>query len=438
MKRLHIVLAACLLILPLPDLRAYSVLTHEAIIDSVWTTHIRPLLLQRFPDATPEDLKHAYSYAYGGCLIQDLGYVPFSSRHFSDLTHYVRSGDFVAALIRDSETLDEYAFALGALAHYASDLRGHPTVNFAAGQLYPKLRAKYGHVVTYENNPAAHLKTEFSLDVVQVARGLYAPDALHSFIGFNVSKELLDRAFEDTYGLKLKDVFGTLDLALGTYRFSVGHLIPEMTKVAWHQKRADIEKLSPGAKRASFIYVMPRRRYEKEWGKEYKQPGFGARFLAALFHIIPKFGPLRALGFPPVPNQVEGEFLKSFESTVAEYRSLLDEVKTDRMALTNYNLDTGKSVRPGEYKRLDETYMLLVDKLADQQFKTLNAGLRREIVAFFDQTPPGYVSEKTARNLEAMKSIELAGDDSVEGSNPQLAQQPAKTCCRLFNKVTMP
>src|ERR1700719_2834251 len=80
--------------------RAYSVLTHEAIIDAAWDNEIQPSLLKRFPNATPEDLMEARAYAYGGSTIQDLGYYPFGNRAFSDLVHYVRSGDFIISLIR--------------------------------------------------------------------------------------------------------------------------------------------------------------------------------------------------------------------------------------------------------------------------------------------------------------------------------------------------
>src|SRR6202047_2901759 len=124
---------------------AYAVLAHEAIIDSAWATDIRPLLLGRFPNATKEELKEAHGYAYGGSIIQDMGYYPHGSKFFSDLTHYVRSGDFVLALLRDSKDLDGYAFALGALAHYAADNDGHLIgVNRAVPLLYPKLKKKYG------------------------------------------------------------------------------------------------------------------------------------------------------------------------------------------------------------------------------------------------------------------------------------------------------
>src|ERR1700685_4625264 len=185
--------------------QGYSVLTHEAIIDSAWDDAIKPLLLTRFPNSTKEELKTAHSYAYGGCVIQDLGYYPFGSHLFSDLVHYVRTGDFVQALIRDSQDLNEYAFALGALAHYAADNQGHRVaVNLAVPMLYPKLRAKYGDTVVYDQNPAAHLRTEFGFDVLEVAKGRYAPDDYRGFIGFEVAKPLLARAFEETYSLKLE------------------------------------------------------------------------------------------------------------------------------------------------------------------------------------------------------------------------------------------
>src|SRR5215472_15072854 len=82
---------------------AYSVLSHEEVVDMAWTPHIQPLLLARFPGLTPDQLREAHSYAYGGCLIQDLGYYPFGNKFFSDLLHYVRTGDFVQALLRDAQ-----------------------------------------------------------------------------------------------------------------------------------------------------------------------------------------------------------------------------------------------------------------------------------------------------------------------------------------------
>jgi len=149
---------------------AYSVLTHEEIVDLLWTGGIQPLLLARFPGLSEDQLSEAHAYAYGGAVIQDLGYYPFGSVEFSNLVHYVRSGDFVLELLSQSQDANEYACALGALAHYASDIAGHPAVNKAVAMQYPKLRAKYGNSVRYAEDHGAHLKTEFGFDMVQVAK----------------------------------------------------------------------------------------------------------------------------------------------------------------------------------------------------------------------------------------------------------------------------
>src|SRR5215813_10365840 len=210
----------------------YSVLTHEQIVDVLWKDGIQPLLLKRFPNATEEDLRKAHAFAYGGCVLQDMGYYPFGSKYFSDLVHYVRSGDFIEALIRGSSDLDEYAFALGALSHYAADASGHPTINRVTAIEFPKLERKFGPNVTYANDPKAHIQTEFGFDMVQVAKNRYTSDHYHDFIGFEVSKPLLERGFIETYNLKLEDIFGDLDLAIGTYRRSVSKLIPQLTRVA--------------------------------------------------------------------------------------------------------------------------------------------------------------------------------------------------------------
>jgi Zinc dependent phospholipase C len=211
---------------------AYSVLTHEEIVDLLWTDAIRPLLLKRYPGLSEDQIRDAHAYAYGGAVIQDLGYYPFGNREFSNLVHYVRSGDFVRELLLESQDVNEYAFALGALSHYAADIAGHPAVNQAVAIEYPKLRAKFGASVRYAQDKTAHLKTEFGFDTVQVAKNRYASQQYHDFIGFQVSKSLLERVFPVVYGVELKDVLTHEDLAVGSYRFAVSRLIPHMTQVA--------------------------------------------------------------------------------------------------------------------------------------------------------------------------------------------------------------
>ena len=312
---MHRILQVCsvfvLLFALSPVASAYSVLTHEEIIDLVWDKSIKPLILERFPDATDDDLKEAHAYAYGGAVIQDLGYYPFGSHTFSDLVHYVRTGDFVVNLLHESDNINQYAFALGALAHYASDITGHPAVNVAVGIEFPKLRRRYGNTITYAEDKVAHLEVEFGFDVSQVAKGRYAPQSYHDFIGFEVSKPQLERAFKDTYGLELTDVIKHEDLALGTYRRSVSKIIPQMTKVAVVTREKELKSEIPNYQRKKFLYRLKRADYEKQWGKTYEKPGFGARVLAVVLKIMPKIGPFRGLAYKNPTPQTEDLYFKS-------------------------------------------------------------------------------------------------------------------------------
>ena len=400
--------ATCILPARLP---AYSVLTHEAIIDSAWPRDLRPLILERFPNATNDQLREAHAYAYGGAIIADMGYYPFGSKFFSDLAHYTRSGDFVIALLqaaRQSQDMNEYAFALGTLAHYAADNLGHPiAINRTVPLVYPKLRARFGPVITYEDNPSAHLKTEFGFDVIEVARGQYANEAYHDFIGFKVSKPLLERAFQQTYCVPLKDLFTSLDLALGTYRYSVRQAIPEMTKAAWAAKKKDIQALQAGMTRKRFVYRITIAAYQKEWDNQYRRPGFGARFLAFLFRLIPKIGPLRALAFHVPPPAAEKMFLTSLDDTIQRYRELLRTYKAGRLQLANENFDTGRPTRIGEYRLADETYAKLLERYEGHMID-VSPEMRANILMFYGASGAPD-SEKAKSVLAALRTNAAVG-----------------------------
>ena len=363
---------------------AYSVLTHEQIIDLAWEQQLKPLLLARFPGTTPDQLIEAHAYAYGGSVIQDMGYYPFGNKHFSDLVHYVRSGDLVANMLKDAQDANEYAFALGAMAHYASDAEGHPYVNQAVAIDYPKLRRRYGKEVTYEDDPKAHIRTEFGFDVAQVAKQRYAPQSYHDFIGFKVSKPLMERAFRETYGIELKDVFKELDLSIGTFRRSVSTVIPEMTKAALLTKNnVDVPEKNDRARR-KYIYYLSRADYETEWGKQYERPGFFARVLAFLFRLVPKVGPFKAVAFKVPSTQTEDLYLKSLDKTIARYTSELEQLRQQpEIHLPDINFDTGEPTRAGQYKLTDDSYAYLVDKLAGRHFDLLTSSLRDNILSYY-------------------------------------------------------
>jgi hypothetical protein len=389
------VLPVALLFTLVPPARSYSVLTHEAIIDSAWDGSIKPLLLSRYPGASADELREAHAYAYAGAIVQDLGYYPFGSRFFSDLVHYVRSGDFIVNLIRESQNLNEYAFSLGSLAHYAADTAGHAVaVNRSVPIEYPKLRRKFGDVITYEDDPEAHLRVEFGFDVLQVARGNYAPDTYHDFIGFKVAKDALSRAFFDTYGLELSDVFKSTDLAIGTYRRTVSKIIPEMTKVAWNLRKDELTKQQPGMTGKKFRYNLSRASYHKEWGTEYQKPGIGARVLAFFLRIIPKFGPFKALSFKPPTPETDKLFQQSFNRTLDNFREELKVRDPGQLQLANRDFDTGASTRPGEYRMADEAYAKLAMKLAEKD--AVESDVSDNVLAFFADLNQPYATKKDA------------------------------------------
>lgn len=249
-----------------------------------------------------------------------MGYCPFGSRFFSDLLHYVRSGDFILSLIRNSQDLNEYAFSLGALAHYAADNNGHPAaVNMVVPLLYPKLRLEFGNHVTYADDPLSHVKTEFGFDVLQVAQGHYAPDGYHRFIGFQVARPVLERAFQETYGMQLGEVFANVSLAIGSYRRSVSSGIPAMTRVAWRLNTSEIVHDAPGTTRQKFLYNLSRASYQKNWGNEYQKPGLRSRFLTLVFRIMPPVGRSSALAFRIPTPAAERMFMASFNVTLDRY-----------------------------------------------------------------------------------------------------------------------
>ena len=379
-----IVAALCGVIVPSRPATAYSVLAHEANVDALWDGAIKPLLLRRFPRSDAKQLDEARAYAYGGSVIQDLGYYPFGSHFFSNLLHYVRTGDFVGTMIRDAQDVDEYAFALGALAHYAADNTGHPAaVNRAVPIMFPKLRAKYGSTVTYMQSPASHVLVEFSFDVVQVAGGVYAPEAFHSFIGFKVAKPALERAFHETYGIEMKDVFFNEDLAISTYRHSISQTIPQITEIAWRDKQEEIARLTPGVQREKFVFKLTRRQYEQEFGADYRKPGLFDRFLGVLYRLLPKVGPLRPLSFKAPTLETEALFLESLKETREQYRSELGALSAGRLNLANTDFDTGKQTARGEYELADETYAEWLDRLAGKKFADVPDALRNHINRYY-------------------------------------------------------
>ena len=380
---LPLLLIGSFLLAAAPRSAAYSVLTHEEIIDLLWNQQIVPLLKARFPNATPDELKNAHAYAYGGSVIQDIGYYPFGDHLFSDLTHYVRTGDFVQAMLSDAQDLNEYAFAIGALSHYIADIHGHPYINRSVGIEYPSLAEEYGPLVPYDVDHHAHIRVEFGFDVLQVAKGRYAPEQYHNFIGFEVSQPLLERAFQDTYGLPLSAVMPHEQLAVNTYRRSVSQIIPEMTRVALLVKGDELQREIPNFNREHFLYHLSKADYRKSWGDNYAEPGPGAHILAGIFKIVPKVGPWKDIDFKEPTAQTENLYFKSINETVDSFGKALREMKDGDLKTGEINLDTGDATERGKYPLADATYRTLLDDLSADNFKGVDDPLRANLLSFY-------------------------------------------------------
>ena len=362
----------------------FSVLAHQAVVDSAWEDSIVPALRRRFPEAGADALRGARAYAYGGSHIPDLGYFPLGNRLFTDLTHYVRSGDFITALVESAGTLDEYAFALGALSHHITDSIGHPeATNPTVAEVYPELRKKYGDSVTYAEDHSAHLRTEFRFDVFQAARSADHLDLVQHAVAFEVSKPVLDRAFEKTYGLRLDDLFVNTDVAIATYRWAFREVIHEVTGIAWELYEADIRAVDPNIKPDEFIQDMSRADFQKEFGKTFREPGYLAKFLALLVKLVPDVGPFKRMPYKPLPAEAQQRFQSALSHILAEYRSSVAEARRHSPARPNLNLDTGRPVHRGEYEPADAAYASLLEKLEDRHFDHVPRALRADILRFY-------------------------------------------------------
>jgi hypothetical protein len=407
---------------------AYSVLTHEELIDLAWNGSIRPLLLARFPGATDAQLVEAHAYAYGGCVIQDMGYYPFGKKFFSDLTHYVRSGDFVAWLFRNARTLDEYAFAIGALSHYLGDSIGHlDAINPATAIEFPNLSRKFGPAVTYDESPHGHIRTEFAFDVEEQTRQAFAPPAYLSFIGFHVPRRFLAQAFIDTYGFDVHEVLGQARPALRSYSTSARTFIPAFAEaeVVLHRHQF----LPPPDDGAYKIFAerVARTNYDRRWKHAYHGPGFKAHLLAFFVFIVPKVGPAADLAIKIPNHDTEELYLQSVNRTVDSFRSALEKLGSEPktlIALSNIDLDTGNHVKRGEYRRTDQAYANLLRRLTSNPNRTIPIDVQQNILEFYgpskaalDPTP------QVLAQLEVLKRMKTADGLRAE-PEPQPVPKP--------------
>jgi Zinc dependent phospholipase C len=390
---------------------AFSILTHEAIIDACWEKSIQPLLELKYPQATGQQLKEAHAYAYGGSIAPDMGYFPLGNVFFTDLVHYVRSGDFVTELLDEEQNINEYAFSLGFLSHYMTDKYGHSlATNLCVPIVYPKEKRKYGDIVTYAEDHISHKRMEFGFDVLQTVKGNYATEAYHDFIGFQVSRNLLERAFKKIYGLDINDLFGNFALSIESFRWSFKKLFPTLTNAAWVIKKNEMLKSQSNVTTRDFAYRMRKADYDNEFGKKGRKPGVVATFLSFLIRVLPKIGPLRALKFKDPGPVAEKLFIHSFDTILIQYKLALKNCASSNIDFANIDFDTGNITSLGEYPLADKTYNSLLTWLRKQDFEYLNDSLKKNIIEFYaPQAQPGDTGKaaripvKTSKTLERLR-----------------------------------
>ena len=378
---------------------ALGVLTHEAIVDAAWDKTILPLLKQKYPGASAEEIKDAHAYAYGGAVAPDMGYYPRGNKLFTNLVHYVRSGDMVMALLKNANNLNQYAFAMGFLSHYHADNYGHPlATNRCVPLVYPKLQKKYGSYITYAQNEISHMRMEFGFDVLEVAKGNYASQAYRNFIGFKVDTTVLAKAFLETYGININELYKNhLSRSVETFRWIVANVFPLITRQAWAAKKNSILQKDSTATAARFNYKMRQRIYNKEYGRGYKQPGFFPTLLSFFIRVLPKVGPLKALKFKAPTTEAEKYFAQSFDSIMHYY--ILDIKKQDskNITLQDIDFDTGKPTAPCEYSLADDTYRQLLLKHKTDNFKNISYPLQQNMLGFFK------TADASGDNIKASK-----------------------------------
>jgi hypothetical protein len=396
----------------------YSVQSHQELIDLAWKQSIRPLLLKRYPTLTEAQLQEAHAYAYGGCAIQDFGYYPFGNAFFSDLTHYVRSGDFVISLLRNAHTADELAFAIGSLSHYIGDTVGHSAaINLSVPVEFPKLKTKYGSNVNYAQNPHAHVQTEFAFDVNQLSKRRFAPSAYVKYVGLEVPRDLLRKTFFETYGLNLPDIIGTKETSIRIYRYAARRFLPNIARAETilHKKNfpddlssQDLDDLTKDLLQASA---------DNNWEAYRKTPGFTSHLYAGFIFILPKVGTLKMLSIKGPNQQTEDLYIKSMNRSIKSMRFVLTNFDRIERYIPNRDLDTGLVVKPGGYPLADRTYATLLAMITKSPDKVVPNQLKHDLLGYYADPQAPIITKNDQKkwaqvqaNLKTLETMKTIGE----------------------------
>ena len=396
----------------------YSVQTHQEMIDLAWKQSIRPILLKHFPTLTEAQLQEAHAYAYGGCAIQDFGYYPFGNKFFSDLTHYVRSGDFVLSLLHNAETADELAFAIGSLSHYIGDTIGHSTaVNISVPIQFPKLETRYGATVNYAQDPHAHVQTEFAFDINQLSKRRFAPSDYLKYIGLEVPRTLLRKAFFETYGLNLPDIIGTKETSIRVYRYAVRRFLPNIARAETLLHKKNFPADIPGPDLEDLRVDLLQASADNNWEAYRKTPGFTSHLYAGFIYILPKFGTLKLLSIKGPNEQTEVLYVKSLNRSIKALRLVLTNFDRIDHYISNRDLDTGLVVKPGGYPLTDKTYATLLAMITKHPANVVPNELKHDLIDYYSDPKAPILTKKdpakwaqVQANLQILATMKTIGE----------------------------
>ncbi len=402
---LHRALVLISLLITTIQANPYSVQSHEEIIDIAWKNSIVPVILKHFPNLTDAQLNEAHAYAYGGSAIQDFGYYPFGNAFFSDLTHYVRSGDFVLCLIRNSQTADDLAFAIGALSHYIGDTIGHSyATNEAVPIEFPKLARQYGSAVNYAEGPHQHVQTEFAFDINQLSKARFAPSRYLEHVGLGIPRPLLRTAFYETYGLNLPDVIGSKETSLRTYRRGVRSFIPNIARAETILHKNSFPTDIPSDDLAQLKSELLQISNDDNWQQYRQNPGFTSHLYAGFIYIVPKVGALKMLSIRGPEPQTEELYIHSMSRSVRVLLRVMANYDRIEHYITNRDLDTGAVVKPGGYPLTDKTYAKLLAELTKHPTRPIPIQLKHDIQDYYADPLAPIATKKDATQWAAVQA----------------------------------
>jgi len=254
-----------------------------------------------FP-VTNSEVRRAF---LAGCLGPDMGMFPGGESLFSDLAHYVRSGELARAMIRCATSDTSRAFAWGWATHVLADALIHPFINVAAGDVRGR------ETLTYADDPGLHLVVEIGADGRYFERWKQLAPPKLTPIPADVAQHVAS-AFDAVYGkiITLRQVSNSLK-----------------AWSRWHRVAIDVSEAA-----SAKLYGGR--------GGELGLRGLARLLVKSSTGLCFRRSRLYALTHPLRPSPRAESFI---ETAITEFSERFREHERDTLAsLPNYNLDTGE------------------------------------------------------------------------------------------------